>query len=204
MDMHRALKDRVWRLGVHHIEHAVNGLIAADAKNGTSQDLLVLRVYDDPHEPLGFALFHRSRYACHGALSDKRAPAGFAHLTFRHSNAAQGRVNIKVVGGDAVADAPRVMVKEVGGDDFKVVIGRVSESAFAVAIAQGPYPGYAGLQLVVHTDVTVRVPLDTSSFQTKVIRVGHPTHSQQDVASNNLRVPLFTFGEHGDSLWMRP
>ena len=57
---------------------------------------------------------------------------------FGQADAAERRVDVEGVAGDAVADPAAVVVEEIGGDDFKVVVGGVGEGAFAVAIAQGP------------------------------------------------------------------
>ena len=39
MNVHRSLHYSIWRTRVHHVQHAMNHFIAADAENRCSQDL---------------------------------------------------------------------------------------------------------------------------------------------------------------------
>ena len=51
------------------------------------------------------------------------------------------RIDVERIGRNAVADAARVVVEKIGGDDLEVIVGRVGEGAPAVAVAERPDPG---------------------------------------------------------------
>ena len=95
----------------------------------------------------------------HGAGADEGGLAGFADFGFGEADAAERRIGVEGVDGNAVADAARIVVEEVGGDDLEVVVGGVGEGAAAVAVAEGPDAGDVGAELVVDGDVAAVVVL---------------------------------------------
>src|SRR5882757_4103373 len=75
MDVHGALQDGVGRLGVHGVEHAMDGFVTARAQERRPQNLLRLRVDEHLHEAVGLALLEGARDILHGNLADQRATA---------------------------------------------------------------------------------------------------------------------------------
>ena len=144
-------------LGVHGVEDAVDGFVAAGAEDVGAEDLLGVGVDEDLDEAFGFAFFDGAADAGHGAGADEGWLSGFADFGFGEADAAEGRVGVEGVAEDAVGDAAGIVVEEVGGDDFEVVVGGVGEGAAAVAVAHGPDAGDVGAELVVDGDVAAVV-----------------------------------------------
>src|ERR1700752_4887611 len=136
--MHGAGNRGVGLLGRHDVEDRVNDLIAADTENGCAEDEFGFGVDHHLHEALCLPLLHGSPYACHRSLAHQSFSAGFANLVHGHACAAEWRVDVKRIGGDAVTHPPRVVVEQVGGDDLEVVVRRVRECTATVAIAHRP------------------------------------------------------------------
>ena len=82
-----------------------------------------------------------------GRLPTSSGPAAAPRLRLGHADAAERRVDVERIGGDAVADAPRLAVEQVGGDDLEVVVRGVREGAAPVAVAERPDARHVGLQL---------------------------------------------------------
>jgi hypothetical protein len=75
--------------------------------------------------------------------------AGCLRLGPVHAAAAQRRVDIEVVGDDAIRHAPRVGLEKVGRDDFEIVIRGVREgTAAAELVEEMPYLIAAGPAVV--------------------------------------------------------
>ena len=142
--MHGALQDRVGRLGVHGVEHAMDRLVAARAQKGSAQDLLRLGIDEDLHETVGLALFEGAGDVLHGNAAHERAAAAAAHLGLGHAGAAERRVGIERIGGDAVTDLPVFAVEQVGCHDLEVIVGGMGEGAPSVAVAQRPDARHVG------------------------------------------------------------
>ncbi len=92
-----------------------------------------------------------------GRWPTRSAPPARARLGLGHAGAAERRIDVERVGGDAVADPARLVVEQVRGDDLVVVVGGVGEGAAAVAIAERPDARHAGAQPIVDDDVAARV-----------------------------------------------
>jgi hypothetical protein len=101
-------------LGVHSIENAMDDLIACESQEGGAQYLLTVSIYQDFHKPRGLTSRFRATDAFHRQGREQRRLAGLANLGFRHADAAQWRIDVERVGGDAVADASPIVVEEVG------------------------------------------------------------------------------------------
>ena len=82
---------------------------------------------------------------------------GAPGLRFGEAGAAERRVDVERVGRNAIRYPPGRAVEQVGRDDLEIVVRRVREGAFAVAVAQRPDPRDVRLQLVVHDDVAALV-----------------------------------------------
>src|SRR5947207_216773 len=125
MDVHSTRNHGVWDVRVHHVENAVDDLVTFHAQDGSSQDAFRLCVHQDLHEALRLAFLHGASHPTHGTGGHERGTAALAHLGFRHADPAQRRIDVDVVGGDAVADAASVPIQQVGGDNLKVVVRSV-------------------------------------------------------------------------------
>ena len=84
------------------------------------------------------------------------------------------------------------MVQKIRRGNFEIVVRGVSECAFAVAIAQRPNARDTAAELIVHFDVAVLVNRNARLIQTQVVRVGPPSHGQQDMCPADLRSALST------------
>ena len=73
MDRHRALQHGVGHARIHHVEDAVDRLVAAGAEDGRAEDLARLGIDDDLHEPLRLAFLDRAADAGHRTLADRGA-----------------------------------------------------------------------------------------------------------------------------------
>ena len=121
-----------------------------------------------------------------GRSADEGGLAGFADLGFGQADAAEGRVGVEGVAGDAVGDAAGIVVEEVGGDDFEVVVGGVGEGAAAVAVADGPDAGDVGAELVVDGDEAAVVVGDAGLFEAEIVGVGAAAYGEEDVRADAL------------------
>lgn len=135
-----------------------------------------------------------------GRPADGERPASGASLTLRHPGAAERRINVKRVAGDAVTHAPTLAIQQVGGDDFEVVVGGMCEGTAAVAIAERPNAGNVGSEPVVNLDVPARVRLDASRFETEVVGVRSAPHCKQDVRADRRGLAFFTVESNLDAL----
>src|SRR5262249_30594225 len=136
--VHGSLDHSIWRLGVHHIENRVDHFVAAGPQDARAEDPVRFRVDYDLHESLRLALLDRAPDTGHRTVAQQCGTAQLLDLIHGHASAAERRVNIQIVCGYPVADAPGVVVQKICGYDFEVVVGRVGETAFAIAITDGP------------------------------------------------------------------
>ena len=95
--------------------------------NRRAKNFACLRVHRDFHESVRLALLDGTAYTRHRPLAHQHAATSLASFRFGQSHAAKRWVSIERVGRDAVADPARVVVEEVGGDDLRIVEGRVRE-----------------------------------------------------------------------------
>ena len=204
MDVYGTLDGGVGGVGIHDVEEAVDGFVAADAEERGAEDALGFGVDQDLHEAEAFAFFEGAVDAGHGAGGDEDWLARFACVGFRYADAGEGWVAVHGVAGYAVGDSSGVVVEEVCGDDFEVVVGGVSEGAAAVAVAEGVDAGDVGAELIVNEDVAVFVCGDASTVEAEVLRVGGAPDGEEDVGAGDGRVVGFGAGGAGlDTQWMR-
>ena len=110
-------------------------LVAPGSENGGPENLMRLGVSDRHHEPLRFPLLDRPAHAGHRTATDKqRTPSG-AGLRQGHADAAERRIDVERISGNAIAHAPPFAIEKVRRDNLKVVIGGVGEGAATVAVA---------------------------------------------------------------------
>ena len=157
----------------------------------------VFGVDEDFDEAFGFALFDGAADAGHGAGADEGGFAGFADFVFGEADAAEGRVGVEGVDEDAVGDAAGVVVEQVGGYDFVVVVGGVGEGAASVAVAEGPDAGDVGAELVVYGDEAVLVVLDAGAVEAEVVGVGAAADGEEDVGADAVGVSSSQFDADG-------
>ena len=115
MNVHGALDNRVGRAGVHHINDAVNRLVASRSQNRSSENSFAFGVDEHFHEAVAIALLHSATHLGHRPGSDKSRLARFADLAFGHADASKRWVHVERVGGDAVGDAAGIVVEQVRG-----------------------------------------------------------------------------------------
>ena len=106
------------------------------------------------------------------------------YLCFAHSHVSQRRVDVKGVGRNAIADSTVIVVQQIRGDDFKIVIGRVSKPTFSVAIAECPDAGHVGAQFVVDHDVSAFVAENARFFQSEIVGVRLTANREEYVRSD--------------------
>ena len=75
MDVYGSGDVGVGGLGVHGVEKAVDGFVAAYAQERGSKDLFGFGVYEGFHEAEAFAFFEGAVDAGHGAGGDEDGPA---------------------------------------------------------------------------------------------------------------------------------
>ncbi len=122
----------------------MNRFIAAYSENGGAQNFLRFFIHHNFHKALRFAFFDRAAHFRHGAFADECAPACVANLRLGHTSAPQRGVDEKAVSRNAITHSPGIVIQQVRGYNFEIIIGRVSECAFAVAVAHGPNARDAG------------------------------------------------------------
>ena len=109
-----------------------------------------------------------------------------ARLGLGHADAAERRIDVERVGGDAVADPAALAVEQVGGDDLEIVIGGVGEGAAAVAFAERPDAGHVGGEAVVDLDIAALVGRDPGRLQAEIVGIGPAADGEQDMAALDL------------------
>src|SRR5579863_4059507 len=144
VNMHGALHHRIRRLGVHHVQNAVDRFIAASAQQRCAENLVRVRGHNDFHKALRLPFFNGAAYFGHRSLSDQSLSAALHNFGFRHPGPAERRIDVQSVSWNPVAHAPRIVVQEVCRHNFEVVIGGVREPALAIAIAQRPDARHVG------------------------------------------------------------
>jgi hypothetical protein len=186
MDRDCPLEGRIRGAGVHHVEDAVDRLVAASAQDGCAEDFRRLRVHHHLHESLRLILLDSAPHTGHWPMSDEQGSAARARLGFGDADAAERRVDIESIGRNPLAHAARLATQEVGRNDLEVVVGRVCEGAAAIAVAERPDARHVGRELIVDADVAARVGRDTGLVEPEVVRVGSTPNGQKDVAAGDL------------------
>jgi len=76
-----------------------------------------------------------------------------------HADAAERRIDVETVDGNAIGDLSIFAVEEIARDDLVVVVRSVSEGASAVAVANGPDAGDRRREVFVDLEVAAAVEL---------------------------------------------
>ena len=139
VDVRGALNHRVRGVGVHDVEQRVHDFVA-DGEDCRAEDFIGLGVDQDFHETLGFASFAGAAYAGHHHTSDQRLAARFPDLALGHADASQVPVDEQAVGGYATTHPAGVVVEQVGGEVFKIIVGGVGEGVASVDVASRQTP----------------------------------------------------------------
>src|SRR3954471_14177283 len=113
----------------------VNGLVAADAKNGGPKNRIRVTIDHDLHETLCLALLNGTSDPCHRPLTNPHAISFGARLRLGHADTPEWRIDIQRIAGDAIAHPAALAIQQIGGHNLKVVVCGVGEGAAAVAVA---------------------------------------------------------------------
>ena len=146
MDRHDARIGGARHACGHCFDHAMDGLIASDAKNCCAQDRVGVAVDHDLHEPFRFAFFDCAADAGHWAPAYADRMALRPGFGLAKANPTEWRINIERVNGNAVAHLARGAVEQVRCGDLEIIVRSVGEGAAAVAIAERPDVRNAGLR----------------------------------------------------------
>src|SRR5688572_5700477 len=119
MDGYGALERSVGCAGIHHVEHAVDRLVAAGSQDRGAEDLVRLSVHDDLHEPLRLALLDGTGDTGHRTLADQQRPTRCLRLRYRHSDPSERRIDVERVRGDAITHPPLLTIEKIGGHDLE-------------------------------------------------------------------------------------
>ena len=171
------------QIAVHRVEQRVHDLVALDAQQRRAEDAVALRIHQHLHEALRLAAFAGAAHARHRQHADQHRPARGARLGLGDADARQRRIGEQRVGRDALADAARAAVEQVGGDDLVVVVRGVGEGAARVHVAQRPDAGHARAQFVVDRDEAARIGGDAGQLETQVLGVGPAADRGEQVAA---------------------
>jgi hypothetical protein len=164
----------------------VDDLVSPHTQDRCAEELLALGIHQYFHEALRLTLLEGAADISHCHLGDQHSFACLAYLGFSHADAAQWRIGVEVVGGDAIADATRVVVEKIGRDDLEVVVGRVRKGASGVTVPERPDAGHAGTQLVVDLDIAELVARHACLFQTQIFGVRAPADGHQQMRADDL------------------
>jgi len=122
MDRHHARIGRRRDACGHRLDHAVDRLIAAHAKDCRAEDRVRVAVDHDLYEPSCLAFLYRAGYARHRPIADPDHVAFGAGLGFCQTDPAERRIDIERVGRNAVAHAAVGAVEQVRRGDFVIVV----------------------------------------------------------------------------------
>ena len=145
----------------------MNDLVTADTGDRGAEDLSVSASTTIFMKPCvsAFSTARPTRVMGHTPTNAFRPDSpGPGRPSFRP---AQRRIDIEGVRGYPIADTPRIVVREIAGDDLEVVVRRVGECASAVAVAHRPDVRHRGSQLIVDDDVSPIVDVDTGDLKPK-------------------------------------
>ncbi len=183
--MHRPLNDSVRRARIHDVKQAMNGFVAFDAQQCRAENFLRVGIDQHAHEARRFAAFARAADPCHWHLADQRLSAGFLHPgacgRFVHADARERGIGKQRVTGDAVSHRSRFAIKQIGGDDFKIVVRSMRERAATVGIAQRKNAFNVRAQLIIDNDEAARIGLDPCAIKTQIVGIGQSAYRQQQM-----------------------
>jgi hypothetical protein len=122
VNVHGPLNDRIRRSCIHHVKDRVNGLVAARARDCSSQDLASWGIHDDFHKPLRLALLNDATNLRHRPPANPRGATAFANFFFlSEARTAERWIHVQSTGCNAVADFARVIVQKIRADDFSII-----------------------------------------------------------------------------------
>src|SRR6516162_7148632 len=162
-------------------------LVTSEPQDRGPENALVIRIDQDLHEALRLALFDRTAHSRHWPFCDKGRLVAFADLLFGHACSPQWRVDVERIGLNAVGRAALLVVEQVGRDDFVIIVRRMREGTFAVAITERPDARYGGAQLIVDLNVTALVDSDARLVETEIVGVRAAPYRQQQVRTSHFR-----------------
>ena len=141
---------------MHHVENAVDHLVATSAENGRAQYLLEFPSTSTFMNPCvsPFSMALPTRVIGRFAISTRRPEprAWTSDIPARPS-----RGSIQVVCRYPVRNATCASLKKIGRHNLEIVVRSMRESAASIAIAQRPNTGDVGSKLIVHRDITTGI-----------------------------------------------
>ncbi len=190
--MDRTLDHRVRSARVHDIQNTVNGFIATDSQDRCPQNLLRVRIYKYFHEPLGLPLLPGPSHVLHQTKTHQGVAVRAADLIFGQSDPSERRIDEQPIAGESIADAARiVIIEEIGGHNFVIIVSRMGKGTSSITVSQGPDSGCGGSQVVIHFDVATLVDVDTCTVQPEIFGVGLASESIPFLVEIGERLPWY-------------
>src|SRR6516165_5465781 len=136
-------------------------------------------------KPCVSPFFDGAGNARHRPLAGQHPAPAVACLGQGHANAAQWRVSVKGIGGDALADPARILVEQIRRDDLEIVVRGVGEGALAVAVTERPDARCGGLQLVIDDDVAMLVAAHPGFVEIEIVGIWPTADCQQQMRAGD-------------------
>src|SRR5678816_3111862 len=178
MNVHGALYHRVRLFGVHDVEDAVYCLVSTGPENGSAENFFAIGIYENFHKSLGLALFDCTGNAGHRTLTDQNFATGRDRFRFGHSSATERWIDEQAISRNTIGNSARIVVQQVCSNDLVIVVGRVREGAFAVAIADSPDAGNVSSKLIINNDVALLVDSYARLVEAEVVGIRHASDRQ--------------------------
>ena len=116
----------------------------------------------------------------HGQKGGLHVEAGIARFVLGHANAGEGRGGEHGIGdGPARRSGTSSVSQQVGRHDAVVVVGDVGELVLAAHVAEGPYVGHGGTQVIVGDDPAMIRQVHAGSLHVQAFQVGAPPDGHQ-------------------------
>src|SRR5262245_36330992 len=98
-----------------------------------------------------------------------------------------GRVGVKGIGGDTIADPARIVVEQIRGDDLEIVVRGVGEGALAAVVPESPNARRSGLQSVVDNNVATLVAAHSGFVEIEIVGIRSTADCQQQMRASDFR-----------------
>src|SRR6476659_8559997 len=88
------------------------------------------------------------------------------------------------------------MVKNIRGDNFIVIVGRMGKGALPVAVSHGPDARHVRAQLIIDLDVTMLIDSNAGLVDPEVIGIGATSYCEQEMGPANLGTAVCAIERH--------
>ena len=136
--------------------------------------------------PFRFAFLDGAANTRHWPATDPDRVAFGSRFGFGQADSPERRIDIERVNGNPIAHFARGAVEQVRCGDFEIIVRSVGKGAAAVAIAERPDVGDAGLQGFVDDDIAVCVDLHARGLEPEIVRVRSAADGEQHMRTENL------------------